>query len=529
LHVSAGDEVGEYAALSHCWGSGVFLATTTQNLDEHQKGLQLSQLPKTFRDAIYFVRKMGVQYLWVDSLCIVQDSKSDWDKESGAMSSVYGNALFSIAAAHASEPADGCFVTRNGRGNRPCRTNIQFRGGLIMHARVDVDAAPSGPLYSRAWVYQEEAMSIRTIVFGARRVSWVCLSAAADENRPDNDSGSPWPPPHHMSHIMLEQYTASSEAAEFTHYRVRDEAALAATDHPADEWPRGMPPSHVGWSRWLEPMPGADENEYGSEVDVWPYPTIEPVYVTWYNVVGEYSKRDLTIAGDRLPAFSGIASNFHTMWPSNRYVAGLWYDDIARGLLWQCADNASDSIQREPDDASLDVARAADSYIAPSWSWASKRNAQYRRESMPGDGYGRVVVQITDVDCELKGENPYGEVQEADLTIQGMLLEAELAADEAHYSIKIPEYASDEPPEIWLDYKYLPPSANPPVSRPLWLSLCSRCRSTASCIHQTRLCSASSWRKLRDLGPRGWSSAGLVSRGSRVLTSFNMVLQRFCI
>jgi hypothetical protein len=80
---------GRYLALSHRWGAspnlGEYFCTCKYNIDEHQQGMDVANFPKTFRDAINITRALGVPYLWIDSLCIIQDDQEDWKQESRLM------------------------------------------------------------------------------------------------------------------------------------------------------------------------------------------------------------------------------------------------------------------------------------------------------------------------------------------------------------------------------------------------------------------------------------------------------------
>ncbi|KAF2114348.1 heterokaryon incompatibility protein-domain-containing protein [Lophiotrema nucula] len=101
-------------ALSHCWGSPDKqpLKTTKATLSDRLVDIGLESLPKTFRDAITFTRNQGVRYLWIDSLCIIQDDTSDWERESKSMAAVYEQAEVVIVSADAENPQDGLFFDR---------------------------------------------------------------------------------------------------------------------------------------------------------------------------------------------------------------------------------------------------------------------------------------------------------------------------------------------------------------------------------------------------------------------------------
>jgi len=105
------DHPDRYNALSHCWGSGEYIIRTVRdNIVEHRKnGIPLSDLPRTFQDAVKICRRLGVDYLWLDSLCIIQNDSQDWHDQASRMASVYENSFITIAASKAHDPSEGCF------------------------------------------------------------------------------------------------------------------------------------------------------------------------------------------------------------------------------------------------------------------------------------------------------------------------------------------------------------------------------------------------------------------------------------
>jgi hypothetical protein len=87
------------------------LRTTMETIGRFKTQIPWSHLPKTFRDAIYFIRRLGIEYVWIDSLCIIQDDREDKAREIGQMARVFSNAFLTIAATSASSPSDGLFST----------------------------------------------------------------------------------------------------------------------------------------------------------------------------------------------------------------------------------------------------------------------------------------------------------------------------------------------------------------------------------------------------------------------------------
>jgi hypothetical protein len=167
---------GRYLALSHRWGSPTFqkmFHTLKSNLDTFKDGIEPKSLPRTFRQAVRITRSLGVQYLWIDSLCIVQDDPEDWDHESGLMEQVFSSAYITIAATCSNGTNDGFLK------ERPKRKYIKMTKGdasyfvceAIDNFDLDVERAE---LNKRGWVLQERALSRRTIHFTDKQCYWEC-------------------------------------------------------------------------------------------------------------------------------------------------------------------------------------------------------------------------------------------------------------------------------------------------------------------------------------------------------------------
>jgi hypothetical protein len=115
LFQSSNGQTGRYAALSYCWGADLPSTTTTINLQAHKSAIDFSTLPQTLKDAIVVVRWLGIEYIWIDCLCILQDSKADWEHESARMADVYSNAHLTIAASRAEHCGEGFLGVRKVR------------------------------------------------------------------------------------------------------------------------------------------------------------------------------------------------------------------------------------------------------------------------------------------------------------------------------------------------------------------------------------------------------------------------------
>ncbi|KAK0107958.1 hypothetical protein ONS96_003741 [Cadophora gregata f. sp. sojae] len=97
LQENAG-KTGIYATLSHCWGTSQPLTTTKATLQERCNGISWKSLPQVFQDAISLTRNLGIGYIWIDSLCIIQGDEVDWTRESSNMVAIYSDSCINIAA-----------------------------------------------------------------------------------------------------------------------------------------------------------------------------------------------------------------------------------------------------------------------------------------------------------------------------------------------------------------------------------------------------------------------------------------------
>lgn len=304
----------QYATLSHCWGKAHVIQTTKETLGLRMQGIEWDHLPKTFQDAITIVRALDIRFLWIDSLCIVQDDILDWKKESVRMAIIYSNSYINIAATGASDSRGGCLYPRSLKHIvpvcdirsfpvdvqkntqkakifvRPSLDRIHQRYSTRSSHESDLPDSQAVPLLSRAWVFQERHLAPRTLHFHPSEMVMECKSSLRCEC-----SG--------LDNVVPRARRRSLH--------------LESSDR-----------SHV--------------------------------LTSWLDVVEEYSKLRLTRESDRLPALTGVATVFQKKLDCG-YIAGIWKNDIARGILWdvtryQC-ERSERSIRRHGS--------------APTWSWAS--------------------------------------------------------------------------------------------------------------------------------------------------------------
>ncbi|APA05697.1 hypothetical protein sscle_01g004670 [Sclerotinia sclerotiorum 1980 UF-70] len=157
LRVTNGDAHGLYIALSHRWQNDTPI-TTTANLNERRNGITLDCLPKAYQDTMHITRKLGIRFLWIDSLCIVQQDRTDWESEATRMGEVFAFAYCTIAI-YPPKEASGSFE----------------------------EGIEGGELSRRGWISQERGLSRRTIHFVGEQMYWECGSVVWDKT---SDKGS---------------------------------------------------------------------------------------------------------------------------------------------------------------------------------------------------------------------------------------------------------------------------------------------------------------------------------------------------
>ena len=183
-----------YATLSHCWGANcdVRYQATKSTLPTLRHRMRYADLPKTYRDAISVCRSLDIRYIWIDSLCIIQDSKEDWAREAANMAYVYSNSLLTISADWSTNSEGGCFPVSDALqgfnpDNASCISSVLSNGERSCLyfprnswvARWDLDRSH---LASQAWAYQERILSRRNLHFTQHQLFWECREGFASED-----------------------------------------------------------------------------------------------------------------------------------------------------------------------------------------------------------------------------------------------------------------------------------------------------------------------------------------------------------
>ncbi|KAK3902499.1 heterokaryon incompatibility protein-domain-containing protein, partial [Staphylotrichum tortipilum] len=193
-------EVPRYAALSYSWGNEAAAATQTKteksNFHERLQGIPPHDMSAVLRDSIQVCRSMSVRYLWIDALCIIQDraDPSDWERESARVGQVYQNAYFTICAVSTSS----CHESFLARSQHTFEFDFQSfiyppaRGKYTLHYTGEYDGTPNhdpisndlrySPWNDRGWVFQEQELSARKLLFGHHMVHFQCSMSEESEN-----------------------------------------------------------------------------------------------------------------------------------------------------------------------------------------------------------------------------------------------------------------------------------------------------------------------------------------------------------
>lgn len=415
LIASASNQRGRYVALSHCWG-GIQLIQTKRGdgslVQYSGEGIPMSELPKTFHDAVIITRKLGMRYLWIDSLCIIQDDEQDWQRESGRMSTLYWNSTLTISATGAANSTRGCFLpeapgdavalppTFSERGGQAYAMRHQYNSKAKSHWYHKVT---NGVVMSRAWTLQERWLSGRILHCCVGQWFWECCESKHGQGGFQEDS-----------HASLTGHVRS--ARESLSFRSKLDTMRRAFESVYE-----VLESSTAVSRRIDLRPNSDANGATEEAivvtkdnDELLYCVLDDIhrdktrYTHWYReFVSAYSKCHLTKPEDKLPALAGIAAAVHSI-VQDTYLAGHWRRDLELSLLWYTPKT------NRPDKESQVPSRPV-KYRAPSWAWASVDGEV--RWHTPTE---IVELEIIDVSTTLvQTDNPFGQIKDGRLVVSG--------------------------------------------------------------------------------------------------------------
>lgn len=299
----------EYACLSYCWGKSVQENRTTS--DCFPRLLDLEKLPKTIADAIQLCHALGYQYIWVDSLCIIQGNTEDWRRESSRMRDIYGRSSLTISTSICDDSTQSfidqrkptsCFPGPKFRLNRTDQLSRPRRSLWIYHWREKIDI----PLWSFEKSWEEFNYKFSGII---NPNDWMGRGWTFQE----------WLLPPRVLHI--------------------DEITLWDC---FEGYGNEMTQRQIGPAKLQRDLLGIESN------------------ISWTDIVENFTKRQLTKDHDRLPALAGIARLYQQK-TRYTYLAGLWVQEIPATLLWRRIKGAK---------SRRNSLAHPDGHV-PSWSWAA--------------------------------------------------------------------------------------------------------------------------------------------------------------
>ncbi|KAI9667784.1 MAG: hypothetical protein M1821_000603 [Bathelium mastoideum] len=375
-----------------------------------RSGIAMSELSQTLQDAIRVTRKLGLQFIWIDALCIIQkeDDLRDFKEESIKMAYYYGNAYITIAAGSASSLRDGFLNLRTDTNPVPCDFDYSrplrpddgsygqpvFTAGAV---RACLSSSPEvGALLTRGWTFQEAVLSHRVIVYDQRQIMWNCHRL---ESREDG--------------------------------LVRLSRGMAYC-------------SPYKWPKSIESMAEKRFNGDGASLSAIQEKSQlkKKLMRDWYNLLRQYTTRNIGNSDDRMTAMAGIAQKM-AVYLDSRYIFGIWETDIIRGLLWRNGSGMSQILRSIP-------LRRTHRRV-PSWSWACVDG------SIHVENYERCDEKYMDVSnlraeflhAELASDNPWDPIRGANesfglepvsiLLIKGILKPIQSSeAEFLQYSFKQP-------------------------------------------------------------------------------------------
>ncbi|KAF3010454.1 hypothetical protein E8E14_003032 [Neopestalotiopsis sp. 37M] len=378
-----------YTALTHCWGDfEPQCLTTVENIDAYStegQGIPWETIPQTFRDAMQYTRRLGLEYIWIDAICVMQKDDSDWEKESTRMFDYYSNAHVTLGTTLGADDTAGFFSERHVQASSLYLFDVIFKGEKLgvyakrtvnetaqlnnyyaSHAMTHYDNGGC-PLFERAWAYQERLVSPRLLLFTPSQLFHECY---ADQRLHDSQQ---------------------------------------------------------------EGQPRTLKTTYGQLLQSGEQQDQEGFYdgdgkTSWRHLVAMFNALKLSFATDKLPAFAAVAQHNSSRQvlahaPEEEYLCGLRKGHLHHDLLWKAVGRSG----LEGKGSEGTFTRSTSSYLAPSWSWASvPRLAEYDSYWFkPGGQQSTIVLEGEHLTFTQGGR--FGRALGGYITIRGPVLECVLS------------------------------------------------------------------------------------------------------
>ncbi|KAK0617774.1 heterokaryon incompatibility protein-domain-containing protein [Bombardia bombarda] len=301
----------QYAALSHCWGppnaQQPMLRTMRATLNEFKSGIAINRLPQNFQDAVTMTRLLDLPYIWIDSLCIVQDSHEDWAREAALMAQVYSRAAVTLTATSAASSHEG-FLRPRSRPEAHIPYLVQgYRdsGEMLFVQQAEKDDyldrwerdVEMSCWNKRGWTLQESVLSKRMLHFCDTRLCFAC-----NHHRCTEDNGP----------VLVIPRIKAVDLSRLNFLCLDSPHKSPSSDGSSDTDTLSQDGSDIGLSE-----------EDLVKIRYSPFSN-------WYFVIMDYCERQLSYSQDKLPAISGLAKRMEGL-PINAgsYMAGIWEGDLA--------------------------------------------------------------------------------------------------------------------------------------------------------------------------------------------------------
>ncbi|KAF7935878.1 uncharacterized protein EAE98_002098 [Botrytis deweyae] len=391
-----------YLTLSHRWPAqgGISARLEKSNIEQMKEFIPSDILPSRFQEAILVARRLHVRYIWIDSLCIIQDCAEDWSQEAQTMGDVYAHSLLNLCGTAA---IDTLIPVRNPELIHPCIVkstwdNVPNHEFVITDFQFWKERIYSSPCNKRAWITQERWLSPRILHFAFDQMVWECRTLEASETFP---LGLP-------KQVRLNKHTG---------FKFPGNARVFGRQQ--------------------------DKKEEG-----------DTHIQDWYRVLETYGRSEVTFEKDRLVAIAGVAQKFSLLL-QDTFLAGIWRSHLPGTLLWSVHKGlrsnhpfplpnlaARELVGTNPTYHITESSRLA-SYEAPSWSWASVSG-----DIEPGfpislaSKYSMIellTAQVNPLDSAL----PFGRIHSAHLILRGILYP--LSMDPPDWPANLPSWNREEP------------------------------------------------------------------------------------
>lgn len=430
-----------YIALSYSWGDHrPACITTVETLAQNKMRIQWDKLPLTFQDAAAFTLSLGIRYIWIDSICIIQEDEKDWQREAGKMYAVYKNSYLTLAALAG---RDSTYGLRNMSVEQGSVLLAELR---IAHIKYPLymrrnhyldgvtgddikgsfeDTCRRYPLLSRAWAYQERTVSPRVMFFTESEMIFQCLSNAECECGATQEYYQGVTSQLNRTDIFQKTRNRSAGKGPSQDKQSKENRSI----HMRALYGLKAKMAHLSSKR----SRGDTEDESSGRA--------REVAATWrHKVVWEYSALVTSMPRDRLPALGAIAEQFQRVRVGETYLAGLWSGSLLDDLLWE---SSRPLIQSPKYKDKLERPSSL-----PTWSWASLHSdIVYPRDDFVVPRVPK--AEVLEANCSYVGDSTFGVLLNSRLILRGRILSSLLEWNDTGVSFRFHNG------DAWTDFIYL--------------------------------------------------------------------------